>query len=279
MTKWLNPYRLGNIQFFRQWAAEAWEKSGGAIKGDIWLPWKLKMVIGKLGLARHLCAALKGNRRLVVGIGGRVEYFAWPWCYFFEIVPVVWDCWPKYWPALVKFVKTNRVKTIFCTSRQTTEMVRAKCSGVKAVWLPEGIKTSLYPKGPKLVERTVDVMKFGRDATGQILYPTQEDLTAAMRNAKVVICRPRCDTHPERAQGLETLTQRYWEGMLSGCLIVGRAPQELIDLCGYNPVLPEMPEHPEDYQDLVDRNRRFAEANSDWCERIKIVRRELGVAE
>ena len=36
---------------------------------------------------------------------------------------------------------------------------------------------------------------------------------------------------------IETLTQRYWECMLSRCLIVGRAPFELINLIGYNPVI------------------------------------------
>lgn len=282
---WLKAYQIGNYQFFRQWAEEAWHSAGGAVKNEMRLPWKLKMLIGKIGLARHLGYWLKGDRKLIVGVCGKVEYFAWPWCYFYEIIPIVWDCWPKYWTHLVRFVKRNRVKTIFCTSRQTAEMVRKACDGVKVIWLPEGIKASLYPMGPKLSERNTDIMRFGRDVNGELRYPTQESLTAAMRDSKIMICRPRCDTNPEHAEGLETLTQRYWEGMLSGCVIVGRAPRELIDFCGYNPVveidvtkneeLERILSHIESYQELVDRNRAFAEKNSDWNSRVEIVSREV----
>lgn len=274
---WLRPFKRGNYQFFREWAAEAWESSGGRIAADWKIPLKVRFLLGKFGLVRPLPEFLRSKNKMIVAATGRVEYYAWPTCYRHELVPIVWDCWPKYWPHLVKFVKTNRVKTIFCTSRQTADMVREQCSGVNAVWLPEGIKTLLYPMGPKLKDRRNEVMKFGRDVGGKLLYPTLSDLTFGLRDSKVLICRPRCDTNPETAGNVETLTQRYWEGMLSGCLIVGRAPQELIDFCGYNPVLGEMPERPEDYQYLVDKNRKFAEAHADWRERIAVIKRELGV--
>ena len=44
-------------------------------------------------------------------------------------------------------------------------------------------------------------------------------------------------TQPEVAGDIETLTQRYWECMFSRMVMVGHAPQELIDFIGYNPVI------------------------------------------
>ena len=58
-----------------------------------------------------------------------------------------------------------------------------------------------------------------------------------MSKSKIMVCFPQCDTNPGRAGNIETLTIRYWEAMLSGCVIIGRAPNELINLIGYNPVI------------------------------------------
>lgn len=277
-VQWLQPYKRSSYQFFQEWATEAWRQGGGSVRRcHQSIPWKLKMIIAKLGLAFSLPKALKSGKRLILPCGGWPAYWAWPWCYRYEIIPLMWDCWPKYWPKLPRSIRRLGVRKIFCTSSQTAAYIREQCPEIDAVWIPEGIKVEEYPMGPALSERQTDVMRFGRDVNGKLLYPTQADLTAAMRDAKVMICRPRCDTHPDEAGNLETLTQRYWEGMLSGCVIVGRAPRELVDFCGYNPVLSEMPEHPEDYQGLVDRNRKFAEEHAGWDNRMSIIRKTLGL--
>jgi hypothetical protein len=113
-----------------------------------------------------------------------------------------------------------------------------------------------------------------------------EQLYSAMGEAKVTIALPRNMTQPEIAGGVETLTQRYWENMLSRMVMVGHAPKELIDLIGYNPVIEmdmERPEqqildilaHIEDYQELVDKNRAYALKYGDWTLRMKEVMRFL----
>jgi hypothetical protein len=90
-------------------------------------------------------------------------------------------------------------------------------------------------------------------------------------------------THPENAGNLETLTQRYWEAMLSRCLIVGRAPKELTDLIGYNPVvdvdwnapedqLTHILSHIADYQGFVNKNYTVALKYASWDNRIKQVK-------
>ena len=279
-VEWLRPVNRGGYQFFREWATEAWENAGGIVRDDWRLPWKFKMLLGKLGTC--FAVGRRNKKRLVVCVGGRIDYYAWPWCYFYEIVPIVWDCWPKYWNRLAANIRRLRIQTIFCTSSQTADWVRAKCPGVKAIWLPEGIKTVLYSQGPKLVERKTDILRFGRNYQngGKRRFETFEDFTAGLRDAKIAICCPRCDTNPEMAGDVETLTQRYWECMLSGTLIVGRAPKELVDLCGYDPVLQETKvddvlTHIANYQELADRNRQTAENLADWEKRVPMIREKL----
>ena len=104
-----------------------------------------------------------------------------------------------------------------------------------------------------------------------------------MSDSKLVISLPRLITFPEAAEGIETLTQRYWENMLSRNVMIGHAPKELVDLIGYNPVididyarLPEQIRHIKEniseYQPLVDRNRETALRLAPWELRMKEVK-------
>ena len=90
----------------------------------------------------------------------------------------------------------------------------------------------------------------------------------------------------ELEEGIDTLTKRYWECMLSGVVILGRAPQELIDIIGYDPVVHldldnanaqilDILSHISDYQELVNRNRKSALEHGDWKLRIKQIQRIL----
>ena len=275
----LDPYIINPQQPFLAWFADAWKAAGGKVHRDIKVPWKLKQAVGKYGLSIPVPRFRKN--KLLVECAGRIEYFAWPWCYFYEIVPIIWDCWPRYHEGLLKAIKVMGIKQIFCTASQVADMVNEKCEGVRAIWIPEGLPANEYPMGGELKQRRMDVLRIGRDAGGKFLYPTHEDLTAAMRDSKVMICRPRCDTHPEHAGDIETLTLRYWEAMLSGCVIVGRAPRELIKVCGYNPVVENESEsevltHIDDFQELVNKNRLTAEQHADWSYRIPKIMTMMG---
>ena len=305
MTPCLVKCEIGDGRFpYMAWFGQAWECAGGGVRCDVRIPHKVRAAFGHAGLA--FSTGIKRGRLLVCG-GHRIESAAWPWCYFYEIVPVMWDVWPEYFDLLVKFIRKNNVRLVFCTSSQQVEQLKKCVSGVQAVWLPEGISVASYPVGSRLVDRTVDVLEYGRRmasvhddilnhsfkrpinhfyATGNnLLFSDFDSMVAGIRNSKITICYPQCDTKPWRAGKIETLTQRYWEGMLSGTIIAGRAPKELINLCGYNPVI-TLGEHPaqqiedvldhiEDYQELADRNRKYAEENADWSKRIPIVMKAL----
>ena len=62
-------------------------------------------------------------------------------------------------------------------------------------------------------------------------------LAAGFGDAKVSVCFPSSTTHPQRSGSVETATHRYFESFASRCIVVGRAPAELVDLFGYNPVV------------------------------------------
>lgn len=171
-------------------------------------------------------------------------------------------------------------------------------------YIPEGIDTSLYQEGKLLKDRTIDLLEFGRkndkvvkyhlpstinhlySKHGEKLFATNEDLFSSLANTRITIALTRKDTQPELAGDIDTLTQRYWESMLSRIVMIGRAPQELINLIGYNPVIELDTNYPneqvldilkniERYQPLVDKNRETALQFGDWKIRMKQVINEL----
>lgn len=238
----------------------------------------------------------------------------------YEVVPMFWDCWPCYFEKTCEWLRRHQVKIAIFSSRQTAEKMQERFSGknkrwqkINVIWCPEAVDDSVYQKGKLLKDRNIDLLEFGRSndkvfktdqlesvidnknrnlnhvctkQNGKFIY-TNEQLYEAMGNAKVTIALPRSITQPEIAGDIETLTQRYWECMFSRIVMVGHAPQELIDFIGYNPVIelsdkisPEelianVIEHIEDYQALVDKNRETAERLGSWNVRMKWLMGEL----
>ncbi len=308
-VSWLQPDTYKNdYQFFRQWITDEWRKCGGRVMPGLDIPMKLRLFLGKLNpLAYLIPDQLKRKEALIVCCGAHPNYTAWPFMFTHELIPIVWDCWPKYHATLLQAIQHDRVKTIFCTSRQTRDMVKQKYPHVHTFWLPEGINVEAYTHGGPLVKRSIDILELGRlykpfhlavvaysqqkairhyySEPGQLLFKNFEELTAGLADAKLTVCYPRCMTHTEMAGNIETLTQRYWECMLSGTLIVGHAPQELIDVCGYNPVVEigdDIASQVQDilvnisqYQPLCDRNRDFAVKHCSWSKRVAYIRETL----
>ena len=292
---------LSPIYRFFEWFAEAWQRSGGELKLDVNWPRKVRALLGRpLGFA----IGSDDKPKLLVCGCHRIESCAWPWNYQYEIIPVMWDMWPGFYQPFAKFIRRNRVKTVFCTAQQSCKWIQDKFPNVKVIWMPEAIDVDTFPCGPNLIDRETDVICYGRNVpqaqtalqklstNGEISYvtktgPTFEELSTAIRNAKISICYPRCDTNPEKARGVETLTQRYWEAMCSGTLMVGKAPKELIEVCGYNPVvelgldvttdIKKILANIASYQELVDKNRKCAEERGTFDSRMKIIKDGLGL--
>ena len=255
---------------------------------------------------------LKRREALVVAANGNnLVDNSFPYWGSYEIVPFLWDCWPSSWPRMLESFRMLDVSTVMVSSSQVADMINTT-TDIKVCWIPEGIRSSLYSKGRTLAERRHDVFELGRQhpryhqallklksdglvndlltsnitATGALddknVAYTNEEMRALMSDSKVMVCFPQSDTNPNRAGGIETLTQRYWEAMLSRCVMVGRAPKELVDLIGYNPVIDVDWDKPEEqmqeilsgiewYQEMVERNLESALKYADWSGRLPVI--------
>ena len=159
----LEPIRKeGNYQFFMQWFADAWTASGGQTVKGISAPWNLRLLIAKSRVSRNFRLFTSSRRALLVPGAGYPDSFAWPFGYANEIVPMLWDVWPRYWPRLISSLKRHHVQTLLCTSSQVCGYVAEKLPHIHAVHVPEGIDPAGYRDGGPLEERRTDILQIGR---------------------------------------------------------------------------------------------------------------------
>lgn len=299
------PFRHPGLLNFKRAPFEAWKNNGGRVTKSCYPPrilhgaafrWELPTIFKCRGEARL---------RFVEPVSMSFDTF--PDYARYEIVPMIWDCWPQYFEKTCKWLKRHQVHTAIFTSSQTADRMRERLPYMNIIWCAEALNDSDYKKGMPLKERSIDVLEFGRSnenvvraenlikrglnyictkQDGKFVY-TNEQLCEAMGKAKVSIALPRSMTQPEITGDVETLTQRYWECMFSRMVMVGHAPKELVDFIGYNPVVElksnvssealvaDVVEHIGDYQGLVDRNRETAERLGSWNVRMKWLMSEL----
>ncbi len=304
LLKAVAPYRHPEFLNFKTAPYEAWKRNGGAV-AKAHYPWR--PFHGPV-FRRELPTVWKskGEARLRFVEPVSLLFDTFPDYAKYEIAPMFWDCWPCYFDMTCDWLRRHEVRTAIFSSRQTAERMHDALPEVNVIWCAEAVDDAVYNKGKLLKERKIDLLEFGRsngkmvDAeklrqtiigehhlnhvctkqNGKFIYDN-EQLYQAMGNAKVTIALPRSMTQPEVAGDIETLTQRYWECMFSRMVMIGHAPQELIDFIGYNPVIElrddisteylirDIVEHIDDYQGLVDRNMETAQRLGSWNVRMK----------
>ena len=294
-VKAVKPFVFSNNSNFKLAVYNSWVKEGGKGICGRWYAKFYKSISYHLDMP-SVCENKK-TARLCFVEGTSLLFDTFPDYIFYEIIPIIWVCWPSFWVAMEKFLRKHNVRTAFFTSSQTADHFKSVFPTCNIFHLPEGIDTQIYKPGKPLRERSIDYLEYGRcscivdsakldDSINVVSsrnelngLATREDLVNALADSKITIAMTRLDNQPEIADGIDTLTQRYWENMLSRNVMVGRAPQELIDLIGYNPVVDIDVTNPigqiksiidniEDYQELVDKNWESAIENADWTFRI-----------
>lgn len=305
------PYIYEGGINFKHKPYEAWVKLGGEVAPSHYPPKWLHGLAFRYELPTIVNCQLsiinsKREARLRFVEPVSLYFDTFPDYSLYEVIPFVWDCWPCYFEKMCCWLERHKVRTAIFTSSQTADMVRVRFPDMNILWCPEAIDPSCYVEGKQLKERSIDLLEFGRGGNlnvnynetvflnyqcvctvqdGKFLY-TNEELYKVMGDAKVAVALPRSITHPKTAGNIETLTQRYWECMLSRTVMIGHAPKELIDLIGYNPVveldrdhvneqLKDTLVHIVNYQELVDKNRETALQKGDWTIRMKDVMRWL----
>lgn len=305
IVKAVQPYIYPGQLNFKDKPFEAWKALGSeTVKG--WYPRFLHSLMFQLDVP----TLWHGEARLCFVQPVSLYFDTFPYYATHEIIPFIWDCWPCYYDKMEKWLKRHKVRTAIFTSKQEMEEMKTRCPHVTMIWCPEAVDSSIYKPGRELKERNIDLLEFGRSnrlvvsgkrleginhvctKVGNKFIYDNDQLVDAMGDAKITICLPKSMTHPHTAQGVETLTQRYWEAMLSRMVIVGHAPKELIEICGYNPVIDihcdfdstqelisDIITNIEDYQDLVDKNRTVALEKGDWNKRLPMLHNELKSAD
>lgn len=303
--KVLYPFKNSTYQFFLQDMADSLIESGMQKKNALNISFKVRYFFAKL----RLCFAipfLKRKKALIVLGGGYIDAAAFPFCYVCDIVPFLWDTWPKYWNNIISSFKRNHIKLAFFTQKQVANYIQTKLPETVCVHVPEGIDTSRFNVDlPLLKYRNTEVLEIGRvynklhnyvDVTKykwkyqkgkELLFPSFDDLKLGLADSKIVICFPRSMTHPKHAGCVETLTQRYWEAMLSKTILLGHAPMDLIDLIGYNPVIEldfskdvssqidKILANVDTFQPMVEKNYQIALKFADWKNRIALIFEKL----
>jgi hypothetical protein len=263
--------------------------------------------LSKLGLMRQVKDL--SDTAYLVPIMQITEMRLFPQCYFAEVIPYCFDCWPRKYDQWEAFFRRHRIKVAFITARQSAERMRQRIPGLDAIWMPEGIDPTRYEGSKPLAERTIDVLEMGRRLTGyheqirphcqsrgyvheyerepgQIIFPTCRAFVAGLGESKISVCFPSSQTHAFRAGDVETLTLRYLESIASGCIVVGHCPAELHDLFGANPVVPadisnpgeqidHILSHLVDYEPLVHRNLQRLYEVGTWRTRVSSMQRAL----
>ena len=296
IVKAVAPYiHAGSINFKTQ-AYEAWVSSGGQVAKGCYPFRSLHGLFFRYELPRIGKNREEARIRFVEPVS--LSFDAFPDYARYEIIPFIWDCWPCYFDKICSWFKKHDVRTAIFTSSQVATLMQEKFPPMNIMYCPEGIDVQRYMAGKSLVGRGVDLLEFGRSnkrvlkiafpdslnhvctrRNGAFLY-TNEQLPELFGNSKVALALPRSMTQPDVAGNIETLTQRYWENMLSRIVMIGHAPKELVELVGYNPVIELDMENPNEqildvvrhidrYQELVDKNREVALERGGWVQRMR----------
>lgn len=211
----------------------------------------------------------------------------------------LFDAWPSLYDYIVRFVNDFGVKHLFVSSRQSTSALAEILENVSVHWVSEGISPAEYRFLP-VQQKDIDVLSFGRNyplfhdkiaaplldrnlcylfpKEGELLFSDRESFINGLARARISICFPTNITHSERAGGVETMTNRYLQSMASKCLILGKAPEEMIELFGYNPVIEvdmddpagqvfQILENFDQYEKLIEKNHRAVLTQHSWEKR------------
>lgn len=290
----VQPCKQDKGSNFKQNPYKAWINIGGNVSKPNYPPRKFQFLGHKFNFPTLLLSKIS---RLRFVEACTINFDCFPEYLYCETIPIIWDCWPHLWDKTELWLKKHKVKCAIFTSSQVSLEMKRRLPNINIYTVTEGIDTIQYHEGNLLVNRDIDLLEYGRvernlfshyiEGINHINVKNSNDrmssfemLLKTISESKITVAIPRCDSDKKYTGGIETLTQRFWECMLSRTVLLGRAPKELTDLIGYNPVIDidyenyeeqikNIVAHIEEYQPLVDKNRETALRMSPWEIRMK----------
>lgn len=217
----------------------------------------------------------------------------------------IFDAWSKDHRKIADFINKYKIDYMFVTASMAAEKLKCILPQMRIYWIPEGVSPTEY-RVKDYHDKKTDILAFGRKydiyhnlisdslrnngvsylfekTKGEIIFPSRTEFVNGLADAKISICFPSSLTHPERAGDIETITIRYFQSMISKCLIVGQAPQELVNLFGYDPVIEvdwmspvdqliTILDNYNDYIPIIEKNYKQVIENHTWDCRWKQIK-------
>jgi hypothetical protein len=223
----------------------------------------------------------------------------------------IYDAWPSTHQIIGKYGKLLKIKIIFFSSNKITLLFNQLNTGIRAIWIPEGIDAYYYYYA-SYSNKNIDVLEFGRrydhyhnsikqhlainnkvhlfeQYKGKVIFESNSDFLEGLSKSKISICIPSNITHPDRAEKISSMTLRYLQSMASKCLIVGIMPEEMHELFDYIPIVEIDMENAgnqilsilnnyESYIPLIEKNYNVVKQSHTWSVRnnkiLEIIKNE-----
>lgn len=240
------------------------------------------------------------ERELYFAVLMGVEHVRKAFPYFFRKARrkgvYVFDCWPSKYDRMAEEVERYGIDPLFLSSAEACKGMRERLpEHPRILHVPEGIDPSPYRLRP-YEEKDIDVLQFGRkhetyhqallegkedlhylyeEQKGALVFPDLDAFVEGLSRSRISICFPASMTHPDRAQGVSTLTQRYLQSMASKCLVVGSMPEDARSILPEDAVIEADLDRPleqireilarfEQYIPLIERNYELVLKEHTW---------------
>ena len=183
----------------------------------------------------------------------------------------LFDAWPRYYDDILEAVSKYNIKTLFVPCKKSAHDIndRSMMCAFHAYWVPEGTVDS-WSK-PFIKNKDIDILNFGRrwnnlhekiggredinyiyeKQRGQIIYNDDIGFWNALARSKYSVCVPistidmqwqndNCEAmekYNREPEDYSILTQRYFQSIIAGALIIGKLPRDGGEILGFNPVI------------------------------------------
>lgn len=200
------------------------------------------------------------NNVTVAPMMGPRRSFLLPHLWIDRLYLYIYDVWEINEEEWRGFVRLTGPIGITANGTAPAEFFRQSFPNIPVAVALEAVDPSWVRLKPELsASRPIDVLQVGRihrrfhdtittdkrRASFAYLYPndgarlfaTKGAYQKALANTKIAICVPRSSSHPEQAGRYPVMTQRYWEAMAAGALLLGESIPDLTQAAGYDPVI------------------------------------------
>ena len=129
---------------FKQAPFAAWVRNGGLVAQEHYPPRWLHGAAYRWELPTIWMSRKEVRLRFVEPVS--LSFDSFPDYARYEVVPMFWDCWPRYFEKTCRWLRKHGVRTAIFSSRQTAEMMQERFSGenkgwqrINVIWCPEAV--------------------------------------------------------------------------------------------------------------------------------------------